>query len=87
MKRTTKEYWVQSRKVDDVVQFNENSIKYLETDLTALLGIVSEIKSDKYLVGVVIPERGIAYYLVPQDCLEYIGPSHFIVEIKDSQQN
>ena len=79
MKRTEKEYWTQKIKTGDVVQFNENSAKYLKYDLTALLGIVSEIEGNKYLVGVVIPEKGIAYYSVPQDCLEYIGPSHFII--------
>ncbi len=79
MKRTTKEYWVQDIKTGDVVQFNENSIKYTDADLTALLGIVSEIKEDKFLVRVMIPDKKIAYYFVPKDCLEYIGLSHFIV--------
>lgn len=95
MKRTTKEYWVQSITVGDVVQFNENSIKYLKTDFTGRVGIVAEIKNDMYVVGVATVKdpysvnsiKDISYYSVPKDCIEYIGHSHFVLDIKDSQQN
>lgn len=60
-------------KVGDVVQFNENH-KWCGS-----LGIVEEVKEvkdnyDRYMIGVPIPKRGIAYIFVNErdNVIEYV---------------
>lgn len=54
-------------KIDDVVQFNEKH-KWCGS-----LGIVNEIRVERIMVGVPIPQQGVAYIFCKEDELEYIG--------------
>ena len=51
----------------DVVQFNENH------NWCGCIGYIEEIKSSKIMVGIKIPQRGIAYIFARKKDLEYIG--------------
>lgn len=51
------------------MQFNE-SHKW-----SGSLGIVSEIKGDRIMVGVPVPEKGVAYIFCTKRDIEYVGPA------------
>lgn len=65
-------------KVNDVVQFNENN------KWCGCLGIISEVKelsnNTRYMVGVPIPQQGIAYVYVMEsdEAIEYIGKAKLV---------
>lgn len=65
-------------KVNDVVQFNENH-KWIGT-----YGVITNIKQCgddiRYMVGVQIPEQGIAYIFVmdSEKAIEYIGKAKLV---------
>lgn len=74
--------------INDVVQFNERH-KWV-----GCLGIITEIKyltDDKgYMIGVPIPQQGVAYIFVLQsdNQVEYVGRSLFeLVDKEDSDAN
>lgn len=54
-------------KVNNVVQFNENH------KWCGCLGIVEEIEKGRIMVGVPVPQRGIAYIFAKENELEFIG--------------
>ena len=56
-------------KVNDVVQFNENH------KWCGCLGIIDEVRGNRYLVGVPVPQSGTTYIFVmdSDDTIEYIG--------------
>lgn len=64
-------------KNNSVVQFNENH------KWCGCIGIVNEVKSDidRYMVGVPVPLKGIAYIYCKAKDLEYIGEAAFVEEI------
>lgn len=64
---------------NDVVQFIENH------KWCGCLGIVSEIKSDKIMVGVPIPEQGIAYIFCKNEDIELVGISVFEFANKEDE--
>lgn len=59
-------------KVYDVVQFNETH------KWCGCLGIINEIKGEKIMVGVSIPQQGIAYIYTCKEELEFIGKAVLI---------
>ena len=61
-------------KKNDVVQFNEKH------RWCGCLGIISEKKKDRYMVGVPIPQKGTAYVFADASELERIGISAFVVK-------
>lgn len=63
--------------VNDVVQFNEKH-KWV-----GCIGIVHEIKNDRIMVLITIPERGNAYIFTTIDNLEYIG--HAVLVPKEDE--
>lgn len=61
-------------KKNDVVQFNEKH------RWCGCLGIISEKKKDRYMVGIPIPQKGTAYVFADESELERIGISAFVVK-------
>lgn len=70
--------------VFDVVQFSENH-KWCGS-----LGIVTEVKETvdyiRYMVGVPIPEKGIAYIYCQEEDIEFIGLSHFQINLEEEDE-
>ena len=53
--------------VNEVVQFNENH-KWV-----GCFGFINEVKGDRIMVGVPIPQQGTAYIFCEAADLEYVG--------------
>lgn len=53
--------------VNDIVLFNERH------KWCGCLGIITEIKGERIMVGVPIPQQGIAYIFCKEDDIDYIG--------------
>lgn len=65
-------------KVNDVVQFVETH-KWM-----GCFGFVEEIKSGRIMVGVPIPEKGIAYIYCKENDIEVVGKSALVsISIKE----
>ena len=68
---------------NDVVQFNENH------KWCGCLGIISEVKKVgddiRYMVGVPIPESGIAYVFVGERDIEFIGEAVLIAKENEDE--
>lgn len=62
---------------NDVVQFNEKH------KWCGCIGIITEIKPSKIMVGVPIPEKGTAYIFCKSDEIERIGNAIFVVNEGD----
>lgn len=71
---------------NDVVQFNE---KHKWCGCLGIIEEVKEIKNDtRYMVGVPMPEQGVAYMFTEEskDEIEYIGLSHFKLADGDTDE-
>lgn len=66
--------------VNEVVQFNELH------KWRGCLGIVEEIKSDRIMVGVPVPQQGTAYVFCKDTDLEYIGDAVLTIQ-KDNEED
>lgn len=66
-------------KKNSVVQFNENH-KWI-----GCIGYVKEIKGERIMVGIPIPEQGTAYIYCKQSDLEYIGEA-VLVEDEENER-
>lgn len=62
---------------NDVVQFNENH------QWIGCIGIVTEVKPSKIMVGVPVPLQGTAYVYCNTKDLEYIGKAVFVAGGED----
>lgn len=60
-------------KVNDAVVFTENHKWF------ACLGYIEEIKGERIMVGVPMPEQGTAYIYCKKEDIEYIGKYPFIL--------
>ncbi len=58
----------------DVIQFNETH------KWTGILGIVEEIKQERIMVGVPIPQKGTAYIYCKKENIEQVGEAIFIAK-------
>lgn len=85
-KRLKDKYWKEKNKreeevkimiheltTNDIVQFNEKH------EWCGCIGIINEIKGTRIMVGVPIPEQGIAYIYCKLEEIEYIGQSIFMI--------
>jgi len=60
--------------IGDVVQFNEKH------KWTGVLGIAEEIKQERIMVGVPIPQKGTAYIYCKKENIERVGEAIFIAK-------
>lgn len=66
--------------VGDVVQFIEGH-KWV-----GCLGIIYEIKKDRYMVGVPVPQQGTAYIFTNEKEIERIGEASLVLKDKDEEE-
>lgn len=66
--------------VGDVVQFIEGH-KWI-----GCLGIIYEIKNDRYMVGVPVPQQGTAYIFAKENEIERIGEAKLILKDKEEEK-
>lgn len=65
----------------DVVQFNE-SHKWC-----GCFGFVSEVKGERYMIGVPVPMQGIAYIYCTKDDIDFIGKTNLVLAKEGEEED